>query len=66
MENSINDFVDGQRVQMHPATDLFMRGARYGNIVATRMRGPRPYFMVKLDALPRPIKVYPTDLLDGR
>jgi hypothetical protein len=28
--NTINDFKVGQRVQLHPATDRWMRGDRWG------------------------------------
>ena len=29
----VTAFTDNARVAMHPATDLYMRGARYGNVV---------------------------------
>ncbi len=29
---TIDDFHTGSRVQLHPATDLWMSGARYGNV----------------------------------
>ena len=31
--HNINDFTVGQRVQTHPATDWWMRGARFGTVV---------------------------------
>ena len=39
----------GQRIEMMPHTDLWMRGARYGNVVKVG----RKYVTVKLDALKR-------------
>jgi hypothetical protein len=32
MEYGIESFAVGQRIQTHPATDLWMAGARYGNV----------------------------------
>jgi hypothetical protein len=32
MPNTLEDFAVGQRVQVHPACDLWMRGARYGTV----------------------------------
>ena len=31
-----NDFGIGDRVQLHPATDAWMRGDRYGRVAAVR------------------------------
>ena len=31
--NTLNDFIIGDRVELHPACDLWMRGARFGNVV---------------------------------
>ena len=59
MDNTIKDFTVGQRVQMHPATDLFMRGARFGDVVSIG----RKVIRVKLDKLSRPISVAPRNLL---
>lgn len=33
MTYSINDFEPGQRVQLAPWTDLWMRGAQYGDVI---------------------------------
>lgn len=30
---STSDFLPGERVQLHPATDLWMMGAKYGTVV---------------------------------
>jgi len=47
---SVDFFRAGDRVQMHPATDLWMRGARYGTVIGTR---GKKNVRVKLDALLR-------------
>ena len=46
----VDYFRPGDRVQMHPATDLWMRGARYGTVIGTR---GKKNVRVKLDALLR-------------
>jgi hypothetical protein len=43
---SIEDFSEGQRVEIHPATDLWMRGARYGVVVKVGLMSVH----VRLDA----------------
>ena len=40
------DYAIGDRVQLHPATDRWMRGDRFGTVVAVGHR----YVHVKLDA----------------
>ena len=30
---TLNDFTKGDRVELHPATDLWMRGMRFGTVV---------------------------------
>lgn len=30
---TLNDFRVGNRVQLHPATDLWMQGGRYGTVI---------------------------------
>jgi hypothetical protein len=59
MEYTAQDFHKGQRVQMHPATDLFMRGARYGTVV----RVAKTYVSVKLDKLTYAVRFYPREIL---
>jgi hypothetical protein len=54
----LSDFRVGQRVELHPATDLWMRGARFGDIVKIG----RKLLTVKLDALRRPIKISPSNI----
>ena len=51
------DFTIGTRVQLHPATDLWMMGARYGTVVkVTRTR-----VHVKLDT-GRTVAMAPTNI----
>lgn len=49
----------GERVELHPGTDLWMRNARYGEVVKVG----RKWVHVKLDKLARPVKVCPTLLM---
>ena len=51
--------VVGLRVQMHPATDLWMQGDRYGEIVKVG----RKLYSVKLDKSGRTVKVLGRDIL---
>lgn len=41
----------GDRVELHPGTDLWMRGARYGIVVGMSLT-ERDRVRVKLDAMP--------------
>lgn len=41
----------GDRVELHPATDLWMRGARYGTVVRPSTT-PKDRVHVTLDAFP--------------
>lgn len=43
---------------MHPESDLYRRGARYGDVVKIG----RKYLTVKLDLLPKPIRVLPSNM----
>jgi hypothetical protein len=57
--NSYNlDFRVGDRVQLKPHTDLWMRGARYGTVV----RLGRLLVHVEVDALHRVVTFNPLDL----
>lgn len=51
MDFSIKDFRIGQRVELHPATDWWMRGARFGKVIAVG----RKLVHVKLDLTPRTV-----------
>lgn len=57
-ESAIGDFADGMRVELHPATDLWMSGARYGSVVKVG----RTKVHVQLDRIGRVRKISP-DLL---
>ena len=46
-------FKTGERVQLHPATDWWMRGARYGAVVKTTSKS----IHVKLDANDRVVRL---------
>jgi hypothetical protein len=49
----VTAFAADTRVEVHPATDLFMRGARYGSVVSAG----RTRVTVKLDNLPHPVSL---------
>jgi len=46
-----NGYSVGDRVELHPGTDLWMRGARYGTVVG-RSQTARDRVRVNLDAIP--------------
>jgi len=54
----ITDFKRGDRIQMHPGTDLWMRGARYGWVLGVGKKN----LSVKLDYLKREIAVSPRNI----
>lgn len=55
---TLGDFVPGQRVELHPATDWWMRGARYGDVVNVG----RSYVRVRIDATGRVVKLHAADI----
>lgn len=57
---TLNDFRPGNRVEMHPATDLWAMGARYGQII----RIGRQRLVVKLDKLNHTVRVSPENICD--
>ena len=59
MTNTANEFTANERVQLHPATDLWMRGARWGTV----KKIGRTLVHVHVDALDRAIKILPNNLL---
>lgn len=59
-----NDFHKGERVELHPATDLWMRGARFGTIV--KALPVRRAYLVKLDKVARTRRIRHHDLLPVR
>ena len=52
-------FKVGERVQAHPATNAWIRGARYGEVVKIG----RKYVHVNLDALGRVVRFTPDNLM---
>ncbi len=60
-----------QRIKMRPHTDLFMRGAVYGDLIAYKPKRVQarngvatavPVARVKLDKLTKPIDVWANDI----
>jgi hypothetical protein len=59
LEHKPNDFRVGDRIEMHPATTLWMRGDRYGSVVAvgsTRV-------VVHLDKSERDLRLHASAIL---
>ncbi len=54
----------GDRVELHPGTDLWMRGARYGTVVRTSLT-PGDRVHVELDAIPGHVFADPEDRFRG-
>lgn len=52
-------FKPGERIELHPATDMWMRGARFGTVVKELPPKPAWFWVrevrVKLDKWPRPL-----------
>ena len=57
--NTLASFKVGDRVQLHPATDRWMRGDRYG--IITKLG--RKYATVRLDKSGATLTFLPSDLL---
>lgn len=57
---TLNDFRPADRIEMHPATDLWAMGARYGTVI----RIGRERLVVKLDKLNHTVRVSPGNILD--
>lgn len=55
---TLNDFRTGDRVELHPATDLWMRGARYGTVI----RVGRTVLTITSDQLGRSVRVSPANI----
>lgn len=55
----MEDFTVGARVQLHPATDLWMRGARFGEIVKVG----RKWLHVKVDRTGKVVKLSPSNVI---
>jgi hypothetical protein len=52
------DYKPGQRVQLHPATDAWMQGDRYGQVV----KSGREKVHVKMDRSGRTLRVHPDNI----
>jgi hypothetical protein len=63
MENTLDTFRVGDRVQTHPATDSWMAGDRYGTVVAIRPRHGIPRYSVDLDRSGKTVLFHPNNLL---
>ena len=59
-----NSYAVGDRVELHPANDLWTRGARFGVVVRTSLT-PKDRVHVKLDKLPRTTFATTEDNLRG-
>lgn len=58
---TIQDFKVGQRIQLHPGTNLWMQGARYGEIVKVG----RKVLHVRLDVtFGKTVRVAPRNVLE--
>jgi hypothetical protein len=55
---TIHDYTPGTRVEMHPATDRWMRGDRFGTVKTVG----RLYVTVELDRSGHTVKVRPEDI----
>lgn len=54
-----NPDMSGQRIEMLPHTNTWMRGARYGTCLGKRGRGG--CYRIKLDAFTKPHRVHPSN-----
>ena len=52
------NYLVGKRVELHPATDAWMRGDRYGEVVKVTPK----YVHVKMDRSGRTLKVSPDNI----
>ena len=59
MASTTTEHSVGTRVQLHPATDAWMRGDRFGEIV----KQGRKYYHVRMDRSGRVLKVAPRNIM---
>lgn len=52
------------RVELHPATDWWMRGDRYGTVENVTWANGIPMYTVRLDKSGKVINIYEKDILD--
>lgn len=57
---TMNDFRKGDRVQLHPGTDLWMMGARFAGVEGVGRR----FLTIRLDATGRQLRISPHDILE--
>ncbi len=57
---SVIDFIPLQRVELHPGTDAWMRGDRFGTVEALGFR----LVHVRMDKSGKLLKLFPTDILE--
>jgi len=57
-------YVVGDRVEIHPGTDLWMMGARFGVVVGTSLT-PIDRVKVRLDKMPKRVFSGPEDRFRG-
>lgn len=55
---SVSDFRIGDRIELHPATDQWMRGERFGEVI----RIGRKYVRVRMNATGRAYRALPMNL----
>lgn len=48
---TLDEMVRGRRVELHPGTDLWMMGARYGTVVGVATIGGKEMLRVQLDRI---------------
>jgi hypothetical protein len=58
MTYTLDEFRPGDRVELHPATDLWIRGARYGTVVKIGTKT----LTLDLDRLGCTMRVSPRDI----
>ena len=63
MTYTLESFAVGQRVQLHPALDLWMRGARYGQVTRIFPTSPIP-LSVYVDTLARVVRLHPRNICE--
>ena len=59
MANTVRDFKVGQRVQLHPATDRWMRGDKYGTVTKLGVK----YVEVHMTTSGSTLRIQPENLL---
>ena len=60
-EATMNDFTVGQRVELHPGTDRWMMGDRFGQV--TKVDATKGIVRVKLDVSKKSLNFLPRNIL---